>query len=270
MLGGAVALAALGARAAGEPQPRCRGPANGALLLMGGGTIGRGAARAARAMAGPEPRWVYIPTALRDEEIAGARPPAFATVKGLTKLHTRDRALADSEAFVAPLRTANAVYIEGGRQWRLADAYLGTRTEAELHALLARGGLIAGISAGAAIMASFLVRGPPLGTGLVVSPGHERGFGFISNCAIDEHVVRRGRQGDLAPVVAAHPGLLGLGFDEGAAAVVRGNVLTPVTAGAILVTDGADHGVAPFYALPQRARLDLATWSISKAPTAFW
>ena len=59
-------------------------------------------------------------------------------------LHTRDRAEADTEAFVAPLKTARGVWFGGGRQWRLVDAYMGTRTQREIEAVLARGGVIGG------------------------------------------------------------------------------------------------------------------------------
>jgi len=213
---------------------------------------------------GDAARWVYIPTALRDEDIAAARPPLFigkATGR-LSILHTRERAEADSEAFVAPLLTADAVFIDGGREWRLADAYLDTRTEAALHGVLARGGLIAGTSAGASIMGSFLVRASPLGNGLMVSPGHERGFGFITHCAIDQHVIRRHRQGDLAEVVAAHPEVLGIGLDEGAAAVVRAGLLSSLDRKTILITDGAPHGGRPYYPLPPGENFSLATWRV--------
>jgi len=208
---------------------------------------------------GAAARWVYIPTALRDEEIAAARAPSFITKAGgpVSILHTRQRAWADTNAFIAPLRDASAVFIEGGREWRLADAYLDTRTEQALHDLLARGGLIAGTSAGASIMGSFLVRASPMGNGLIVSPGHERGFGFITHCAIDQHVIRRHRQDDLAQVVAAHPHILGLGLDEGAAAVVRAGLLTPLDENTILITDGAQHGGRPYYPLPHGARFNL-------------
>ena len=62
----------------------------------------------------------------------------------MTVLHTRDRAEADTEAFVAPLKTARGVWFGGGRQWRLVDAYMGTRTQREIEAVLARGGVIGG------------------------------------------------------------------------------------------------------------------------------
>jgi cyanophycinase len=148
----------------------------------------------------------------------------------VTVLHTRDRAVADSETFVAPLRSATAVFFVGGRQWRLVDAYLGTRTERELWTVLDRGGLISGTSAGATIQGSYLVRGSPQSSEILMSPGHARGFGYLANVAIDQHVLVRGRQNDLARVIAAHPGLLGVGIDEGTAAIVQRNTMIVIGA----------------------------------------
>jgi cyanophycinase len=102
-----------------------------------------------------------------------------------------------------------------------ADAYLDTLAARELRALLNRGGVIGGTSAGASIMASYLVRGAPAGNRIMMAQGHERGFGFLPDSAIDQHVLARNRQDDLAQVMRAHPGLLGIGLDEGTAIVVR-------------------------------------------------
>jgi hypothetical protein len=122
------------------------------------------------------------------------------------------------------------VWIDGGRQWRLADAYLDTAIEREIKALLARGGVVAGGSAGASIQGSFLVRGAP-GTPrnpdgdnrIMMSPGHEVGFGLLPNSAIDQHVDARGREEDLDTVITKHPELLGIGINQGAAIVVHGD-----------------------------------------------
>src|SRR5262249_60107450 len=156
------ALAALGflalvdARSVGAAAPapvRSAGPARGALLIIGGGERGAEIQNAAIRLGGKPSRWVFIPTAMSDADMAQAEPPAFIRRSGgtLTVLHTRDRKVADSEAFTAPLRAATAVFIEGGRQWRVVDAYAGTRTETELRAILDRDGLISGPSAGATI-----------------------------------------------------------------------------------------------------------------------
>ncbi len=94
-------------------------------------------------------RLVYIPTASSDSEIGDLNRRAALVAKqfritAVTVLHTRDRARANSEGFVEPLHHASGVWIEGGRQWRLADAYLGTAVEREIKALVARGGVVGG------------------------------------------------------------------------------------------------------------------------------
>ena len=145
-----------------------------------------------------------------------------AGVKDVVVLHTNDRAEADSEAFVEPIRRAKGVWFPGGRQWRLADSYLGTRTHRELDALLARGGVIGGSSAGATIQGSYLARGDTE-TNTIMMGDHEEGFGFLRDTAIDQHLLRRNRQFDLIEIVDARPELLGIGLDENTGIVVRGD-----------------------------------------------
>jgi cyanophycinase len=260
-------LALVDARLVGAAAPApvlSAGPARGALLIIGGGERGAEIQNAAIRLGGKPSRWVFIPTAMSDIEMAQAEPPAFIRRSGgtLTVLHTRDRKVADSEAFTAPLRAATAVFIDGGRQWRLVDAYRGTRTETELRAVLDRNGLISGTSAGATIQGSYLIRGSPQSNEILMAPGYERGFGYLSNVAIDQHVTQRGRESDLSVVVAAHPGLLGIGIDESTAVIVQGNSMTVIGGGMVWITDGTDHGGAPFYTLEPGARFDLASRQI--------
>jgi cyanophycinase len=114
-----------------------------------------------------------------------------------------------------PDKQSTAVWFEGGLESRLVDAYLGTRTEKEIRAVLDRGGLIAGTSAGATIQGSVLLRGSPNGNGPLIWPGYEKIFGFLSNVAIDQHVLAYHRACDLAGLIAKRPSLLGIGIDEG-------------------------------------------------------
>jgi cyanophycinase len=260
----AAALLGLGApRSAGSQGPKSSGPPNGALLIIGGGSMGPEIGEAGRRLSGgANARWIYIPTAA--ENVANTTPPGNLIARGasVTPLHTFDRKRADSDAFVAPLLAATAVYFEGGRQWRIVDAYGGTRTEREIRGVLDRGGLIAGSSAGATIQGSYLVRGSPKGSGIMMAPDHERGFGYLQNAAIDQHVLARGRANDMAQVVAAHPGLLGLAIDEGTAALVQKNTLVVLGRSVILITDGASHDGRSYYTLPAGSRFDLATWTV--------
>ena len=241
---------------------RSSGPSHGTLLIIGGGERGTEIEKAAVRLGGKPARWVYIPTAASDANVAKAEPPAFVRQSGgtVTVLHTRDRKVADSETFTAPPRTATAVFIGGGRQWRLVDAYAGTRTQSELRAVLDRDGLISGSSAGATIQGSYLVRGSRRSNRILMAPGYERGFGYLSNVAIDQHVTQRGRDNDLSVVVAAHPGLLGNGIEESTAVIVQRNTVTVIGKGVVRITDGTEHAGEPFYTLRPGARFDLASW----------
>ena len=232
------------------------------MLVIGGGFItGSLATIATRLAGGQQAHWVVIPTAATPDDHG---PPDFIVRSGIpyTVLDTDNRLVADSESFVAPLRSATAVWIKGGRQWRLVDAYAGTRTEQALRDVLQRGGLIAGSSAGATIQGSFLVRGSPRSNRILMAPGYERGFGFLQNVAIDQHVIVRHREADLAHVVAAHPGLLGIGIDESTAIVVQQNIMQVIGQDVVLITDGAQHAGRPYYPLRPGSRFDLATWSV--------
>jgi cyanophycinase len=127
--------------------------------------------------------------------------------KGFTRvtiLHTTDPSEAQTEAFVKPLTTAKGIWFTGGRQWRLADSYLGNRSQEEFTKLLDRGGVIAGSSAGATIQGSCLARGDRR-TNTMMMGDHEEGFGFVSKVAIDQHELARNRQSDLFQILAHHP-----------------------------------------------------------------
>ena len=67
----------------------------------------------------------------------------------------KDRRAASDPFVITRLRAAEAVFIAGGDQSRYVTFWQGTPVEDELHALVARGGVIGGTSAGLAIMGEF-------------------------------------------------------------------------------------------------------------------
>jgi cyanophycinase len=223
--------------------PSASGPPNGTLVIAGGGNLaGTGIVeRFLHLAGGPDAPIVVIPTADGDSAYTSAWPGLQifrdAGATNITVLHTYDPLEADSEEFVAPLRGAAAVWFPGGRQWRLAEAYLDTRTQRELDDLLARGGVVGGSSAGASIQASFLVRGAREGNHIVMSHDYDRGFGFVSNVAIDQHLLARNRERDLLQVLAMHPYLLGIGIDEGTAIVVQGDAFEVIGRSRVAIYD---------------------------------
>ena len=234
------------------------GPSKGTLLVVGGGKLGPEVVDKFLELAGgPEAPIVYIPTADERNEfpadLAAKNFLAAAGAKRVVVLHTRDPKQADTEAFVAPLKTARAVWFAGGRQWRLVDAYAGTKVEKELAAVLKRGGVIGGTSAGATILGSFLVRGARSGNTIMVDDTYQRGFGYLRNVAIDQHLLARKREKDLLPVVERFPKLLGLGIDEATAVVVRGDRFEVIGASKVAIYQHAKD----YYFLAPGERFDL-------------
>ncbi|HEX3869263.1 MAG TPA: cyanophycinase [Pirellulales bacterium] len=247
------------------------GPKRGSLFIGGGGLREPLMLEFVELAGGPDAAIVVIPTATETgaslEEAKAFRLLHDAGAKNLTLLHTRDREVADSAEFVAPLETAQAVWIGGGRQWRLVDAYLGTRTVTELCKLLDRGGTIGGSSAGASIQASFLVRGDPRGNNILIARGYTRGFGFLRDSAIDQHLLTRKRQEDLVDVIGAHPKLLGVGIDEDTAVIVRGNRLEIRGTSQVAIYDSALAEKDPPYLLLSAGDVfDLETRKQRKSP----
>jgi cyanophycinase len=246
------------------------GPANGTLIIIGGG--GKSQAiiqRFIQTAGGPDAPIVAIPTA-DDKDDSGERIAGFLRrfgSKNVTVLHTRDPKVADTEEFVKPLLTAKGVWLGGGRQWRMADAYLGTRVVKELFGVLERGGVIAGSSAGATIQGSYLVRGAPEGNTIMMAPGHEVGFGFLRGSAIDQHWATRKRERDLVPVIERFPDLLGIGLDEDTAIIVQGDrfeVMGPGPVGVYDARSSAWKSETPWLTLREGATFDIKTRSVVK------
>jgi cyanophycinase len=205
-----------------EPTPRLKPfSPQGHLVLVGGGTITPEIrtefAKLARAEK-ENSRLVIIPTASADADDQNQDWKGVWLEAGFHEvivLHSRQRQVADDPAFAEPLLQANAVWLAGGDQQRLADAYAGTNFERKLMEYLNQGGVVGGTSAGAAIASQVMITGgreqPELTTGLDLLP----------NSIIDQHFRQRDRGPRLAAAVAAHPLRVGLGLDESTAVVIH-------------------------------------------------
>lgn len=213
------------------------GPEKGTLLIVGGGnTRGTGIMEKFIELAGgPDKNLVVVPTAEGNREADGTpvlydeakviAPWLRMGVKHVHMLHTADPKVADTEAFAAVLRTADAVWFNGGRQWNIVDSYAHTLTYREFHQVLERGGVIGGSSAGATIQGEYLLRGDTSGPNVVMTaePNHQEAFKFLRRTAIDQHINTRNRWDDLTPVIKKYPNLLGIGLSEATAIIVHGD-----------------------------------------------
>jgi cyanophycinase len=128
----------------------------------------------------------------------------------------------DGTDIVAALEYADAVYLGGGRTFRFMDAYQNTKSHQLMRNILAKGGVIAGTSAGAQIQGDFLVRGDPRTNQTLWYKGNDTGLGFIRGVIIDAHFRQRQRHKVLPDLLKIHPQMLGIGIDEATAIVVTG------------------------------------------------
>ncbi len=216
------------------------GPANGTLMIVGGGAMSHLVEPFFELIGGKDASIVFIPTASGDvppnrySEYAERFTRFGAT--NVTVLHTTNPSEADTESFVQPIEEADAVWFGGGRQWRLVDAYKNTSVEKALWRLLERGGVIGGSSAGATIQGSYLARGDTRNNQIMVGD-HEEGFGFLKDVAIDQHHLARNRHFDLFAIRSQYPHLLGIGIDEGTAIIVRGDQFRVIGSGYVAIYD---------------------------------
>lgn len=264
----ALVLAALAstratARTEAADESSAEAPKGTLIAVGGGGDIDELLRLFLETAGGTTASIVVIPTAggreRYDQDWSGLGRLRAVGAQNLLVLHTTDPKVADTEAFVEPLKAADGVWISGGRQWRLVDAYLGTRVQSELVALHQRGGVIGGSSAGATILGSYLARGDSK-TNTIMMGDHEVGFGLIPNVAIDQHVLARNRQFDLLEIVNARPELLGIGIDENTAIVVHDGEFTVAGKSYVVIYDqekSIDSGGSFYFLAPgDRFRLE--------------
>jgi cyanophycinase len=247
------------------------GPARGTLVLQGG--IGWNQAIVSTFVAlagGPGSHIVVIPTA----SVGDAGPPGMKTtlarrvkdslgVAEVTVVHTTDRAEADSDSFIEPLRRSTGVWLLGGFPENLVHFYIGTKVERAIKELLDRGGVVGGESAGAMIQGSWLDTADNEGftpeiLALIRKHAPAGGFGLLANAAIFPHFDSRGPAAAIKES-AADPGQLAIGIDEETALIVSGVVARVVGSGTASMYDGSGRGAPKVVILRAGDQYDLST-----------
>lgn len=249
----------------------------GKLIIVGGGTMPDSLFEFfAQYCGGKDQLVVYIPTATKDEKYIqeGGHLEKF-TSRGFTNLatiHTRDKVKADDPQNIALLKKAKGIFFGGGDQDLIAAAYGDTQLYQEMLALLDRGGVMMGTSAGATIMGALLVGGDAR-KDLTKNYPFQPAFAFIKNVAIDQHVLVRNRQFDLIPVIENHPTHLGVAIDESTAIIVDGQQFKVWGNSYVMVYDPKDWAIQkaswgkvlkPFKMLSSGQSFDLNTHQIKK------
>lgn len=274
----------------------------GTLLIMGGAVRpdnaeiwhrlvaaagGKGAKFAviAAAAGNPESSAQRIIEALRAHGADGVLIPVAPRLP-----NTDYRKAAQDATIARTVATSSGVFFTGGDQSRITDALLtsdGKRTAVldAVWSVYERGGVVAGTSAGAAVMSTTMFSEPPdvltlLKSGIVKGRDIAPGLGFIGGGVfVDQHVLARGRFARMVPAMHAAGYTFGVGVDENTALLVAPSSAAEVVgASGVIIVDTSDarfaksgdgievSGVRLSY-LERGDRIDLQTKKVT--PSAF-
>ena len=250
-------------------------PAQGAIILAGGGLAKDTADvfidRMIALAGGPDAVIVVIPTAsdgLPDRlPVTGPQPARVDDLRQyiesrgarhLVFLHTRDPQVANTDDFVKVLRSANAVFFPGGASRVLDQTYHDTLVDKEVKALLKRGGVLAGDSAGAITLGCVWLDWNPKTEDFGPS---SNGLCVVPNVAVTPHV--QNVEGDerlnyVFKYISAHPPIIGVNIEGNTALVLNGSSAEVIGKGNVSIFDSATDKTKPSLRLSSGERRDLA------------
>lgn len=179
-----------------------------------------------------------------DSSILWAREDFSGT--GITKMP----GFAFKKGEVAPqektdsLKSAKLIFICGGDQSRFMAVVMNTPVMDAIKEAYKNGAVIAGTSAGAAVMSRIMITGnqkkhpePDAGFITIEADNIETtdGLGLLQNVIIDQHFIKRQRLNRLISTSIENPGQLCVGIDESTAVIVDGNEAVVTGIGQVIV-----------------------------------
>ena len=240
----------------------------GSLVIMGGAVrpdnvdIWR---RLVELTGKPKPRFAIIAAAAGDPVVSAKRisdalgsygAESFLVPIAPRLKDTDFRKNAQDVELAQTITAADGVFFTGGDQSRITAALRtadgkSTRALDAVWAVYRRGGVIAGTSAGAAIMSSTMFYEPPgvlsvLQHGVKQGSDIAAGLGFLSAPVfVDQHLLARGRFARMISVMHTAKYHYGLGVDENTAVVVLADGTAEVVgASGVIVADLSKASIA--------------------------
>lgn len=245
----------------------------GTLVIIGGALrvdnsevwtrIVKHAAEAKQAAASPEspgsyrPKIAVFPTASGDPQKSGRTAAetlqsygadAFVVPVAKTSMEIAPEVAVHDPELVEQVKNADGVYFTGGQQSRIIETLYtadGSRTpmlEAIWH-VYSRGGVVAGTSAGAAVMSRVMYRDAKrilntLQDGVSMGKELDRGLGFLDPAwFVEQHTLVRGRFARALVAMKTNDIKYGVGVDENTAIVVRNDDMEVVGYKGAIVMD---------------------------------
>lgn len=146
--------------------------------------------------------------------------------------------------FIERIKKAHAVLFAGGDQFRISTILGNTDV---IDVIMERyyedpDFIVAGTSAGAMAAGTLMIyEGMNYEALLKDSVKISSGLGFIDNCIIDTHFVKRGRFGRLSEALLMNPAYIGIGLGEDTALIIKkGNEAECKGSGMVVIMDGRD------------------------------
>jgi cyanophycinase len=196
------------------------------------------------AAGGPDANLVVMATASELAETGDRYASLFESMHADTvevlRVRSREDALEAGSGVLDLLEFASGLFITGGSQLRISAALGGTAIADTIRRRHAAGMVVAGTSAGAAILSEHMISMGDSGA----TPRRRlvqmaKGLGLTPDLVVDQHFRQRDRLGRLVTALSYNPEPLGVGVDEDTAAVIQDDVLRVIGSGAVTVLDAS-------------------------------
>lgn len=196
------------------------------------------------AAGGPDANLVVLATASELAETGDRYVALFESMHADTvevlRVRSREDALDAGSGVLDLLEFASGLFITGGSQLRISAALGGTAIADTIRRRHAEGMVVAGTSAGAAVLSEHMISMGDSGA----TPRRRlvqmaKGLGLAPDLVVDQHFRQRDRLGRLVTALSYNPEPLGVGVDEDTAAVVEDGVMRVIGSGAVTVIDAS-------------------------------
>jgi len=155
-----------------------------------------------------------------------------------------DKTTATNKVLNDSLQNAKLIFISGGDQSRFMNVVKNTPIYTAIHRAYENGSIIAGTSAGAAVMCEHMITGnQKLESKYSETFNNIRydnletttGLGLVKNVIIDQHFLKRSRYNRLLSALVEFPTHIGIGVDESTALIVRNKEIEIVGESEVIV-----------------------------------
>ena len=220
-----------------DEDPFSSASASGALIVAGGGSLPAELRPRALEMAGGTDAEILIVPWASARENAGSATQEAWQQSGATQVSVISE---DASQARNAIEQADLIWLVGGDQSRLMAAFRERDLIEAIQKSHSTGTIIAGTSAGAAVMSRQMLTGNAQLEALIAgSTELVEGLGLWKGVVVDQHFLARRRWSRLFAAVASQPDQIGVGIDEQTAVIVDPDGSWQVIGrGPVVVIDG--------------------------------